>query len=112
MKNLLIIYGCNSTEYDVSVKTFKSVLNCLENSNKIKETYKLHILHILPDNTMIFNDQNIFQIGNSKINNIYVDLAFLTTHGGSTVNFEHNLIFPFGIQLDHLQIRQYEQHQH
>lgn len=77
MKNILIIYGGKSLEYEISLKTYKSMLETLKNNKK----YNIYSLEI---GNMIFNNQPVFNFGNSKINDISIDLALLATHGGTT----------------------------
>ena len=101
MKNIALLFGGNSIEYNVSLKSSYYIGKELEKSN----LYNILYIGILKNNIMLFNniidniityDDNInnikinenndlvFQIGNGRINNIIIDLAFLGTHGGNT----------------------------
>jgi len=98
MKNIVVIFGGNSLEHEISLKTGYSIGKELFNS----KLYKLFFIGILKngqwkydnniDNIIINTDKittikineaccNIHQIGNGMINNIKIDKAFLATHG-------------------------------
>ena len=101
MKNIALLFGGNSIEYNVSLKSSYYIAKELEKS----KLYNLLYIGILRNNVMLYNNnidniiiydndinnikinENndiVFQIGNGKINNIVIDLAFLGTHGGNT----------------------------
>lgn len=101
MKSIALFFGGNSMEHNVSLKSAYCIAKELEFSN----LYCLYYIGILENNIMIFSnnidniihyDENInkikikkdndivYQIGNSKINNNVIDIAFLATHGGNT----------------------------
>jgi D-alanine-D-alanine ligase len=99
--NIVLFFGGNSTEYNVSLKSSYYIAKELEKS----KLYNLFYIGILKNNIMLYNNNidniilynedinqikinennnAIFQIGDGKINNIKIDLAFLGTHGGNT----------------------------
>lgn len=101
MKNIALLFGGNSIEYNVSLKSSYHIGKELEKSN----LYNILYIAILKNNIMLYsnnidniiiynedidklkineNNNTVFQIGNGKINNIIIDLAFLGTHGGNT----------------------------
>jgi D-alanine--D-alanine ligase len=94
MKNIAIIFGTSSLEHKVSIKSAKTLsielpkLNLYNlyyigiTKNNIWK-YSNDINNIIDENTLsIINDcDNIFQIGDGKINNIIIDCALLVTHG-------------------------------
>ena len=101
MKNIALLFGGNSIEHNVSLKSSYYIAKELEKSN----LYNLLYIGILKNNVMLYssnindiiiydNDINIikinesndvvFQVGDGRINNIIIDLVFLGTHGGNT----------------------------
>jgi D-alanine-D-alanine ligase len=98
MKNVVIIFGADSLEHEVSLKSGYAVAKELNTTNY----YNLFYIGILKNgiwkyadniDTIIINSNDInkikineecnviFQIGNGMINNIKIDKAFLATHG-------------------------------
>jgi len=99
--NIALFFGGNSLEYNVSLKSSYDIAKELE----LNKNYNLIYIGILKNNIFIYNNniddiiiynndiekiyinennKKIYQIGNGKINNIKIDLAFLGTHGGAT----------------------------
>jgi len=99
--NIAVFFGGNSSEHNVSLKSgyyvskelnksgLYNVLNFgILKNNKIVYNNNIDNIITYNDNidNLIINENNpsIFQIGNGKINNVSIDLAFLATHGGLT----------------------------
>jgi D-alanine-D-alanine ligase len=99
--NIALFFGGNSLEYNVSLKSSYDIAKELE----VNKNYNLIYIGILKNNIFLYNNnideiiiynsdinkininennKKIYQIGNGKINNIKIDLAFLGTHGGVT----------------------------
>ena len=99
-KYIVVIFGGNSLEYNVSLKTGYSISKELYDSNEYgiffigilkngKWLYDYNINNIILNSDNIINIkineecEEIIQIGNGKINNIHIDCAFLATHGNN-----------------------------
>ncbi len=98
MKNIVIIFGMDSLEHEISLKSAYVIGKELYDSR----LFNMFFIGILKDGTWLYDNSidniilnpydikrvkinescnKVFQIGNGMINNIQIDKAFLATHG-------------------------------
>ena len=73
MKKILIIYGGNSLEHDISIKSYNTVIECID-----KDKYIIDSIYISKDNVWYHNDKEIINI--IEFIKLY-DLVFPLMHG-------------------------------
>jgi len=73
MKKILIIYGGNSLEHDISIKSYNTIINCIDNTK-----YIIDSIYISKDNIWYHNDKEIINI--IEFIKLY-DLVFPLMHG-------------------------------
>lgn len=102
MKNILLVFGGNSKEHDVSIKSAENIYNYID-----KELFNINTLYISKDGIWYEFDNNFKDINTKKLKKVYniihylkrYDLVFNIIHGNTGEDGKLQSLFElFGIK--------------